>query len=112
MTEVSRELVQMTFDIDILLVPAHQRLHGEAVAKIVQAGPMAVARAPQADRARELHKRGSDRASGQSPPVLGDKKTGAFRDGIDVAAILILEITTYQAWGQPEVRVWIRAQAP
>lgn len=27
-------------------------------------------------------------------------------------AILILEITTYQAWGQPEVRVWIRAQAP
>ncbi len=27
-------------------------------------------------------------------------------------AILILEITTYQAWGQPEVQVWIRAQAP
>jgi len=88
MTEVSRELVQMTLDIDILLVPAHQRLNGEAVAKIVHAGPMAVARAPQADLARELHKRGSDRASGQSPPVLRDKKTGAFRDGIDMVAPL------------------------
>ena len=28
------------------------------------------------------------------------------------AAILILEIKTYQAWGQAEVRVGIRAQAP
>jgi len=27
-------------------------------------------------------------------------------------AILILEIMTYQAWGQPEGRAWIRAQAP
>src|SRR2546427_12932337 len=88
MTEVRRELVQMTFDIDILLVPAHQRLNGEAVAKIVHAGPIAVAWAPHADLARELHKRGSDRASGQAPPGLGDKKTGAFRDGIIVVAPL------------------------
>ena len=28
------------------------------------------------------------------------------------SAILILEIKTYQAWGQAEVRVWMRAQAP
>jgi hypothetical protein len=28
------------------------------------------------------------------------------------AAILILEIMTYQAWGQAEAHVWIRAQAP
>jgi hypothetical protein len=96
MPEVSRELVQMTFDIDILLVPAHQRLNGEAVAKIVQAWPMAVVRAPQADLARELHKRGADRASGQSHPVLGDKKTGAFRDGIDVVAPL--DILTECLW--------------
>src|SRR5689334_20489130 len=88
MPEVSRELVQMTFDIDILLVPAQQCLHGEAVAKIMHAWPMAIARAPQADRAREFHKRGSDRARGQAHPVLRDKKTGAFRDGIDVVAPL------------------------
>jgi hypothetical protein len=44
MTEVGRELVQMPFDIDILLVPAHQRLHGEAVAKIVETWPMTIAR--------------------------------------------------------------------
>src|SRR5256885_13716925 len=86
MTEVGRELVQMPFDIDILLVPAHQRLHGEAVAKIVHAWPMAVVRAPQADLARELHKRGSDRAGGQPHPGLRNEKARAFPDGINVVA--------------------------
>jgi hypothetical protein len=28
------------------------------------------------------------------------------------AAILSLEIKTYHAWGQAEIRVWIRVQAP
>jgi len=68
----------MPFDIDILLVPAHQRLHGEAVAKIVHAWPMAVVRAPQADLARELHKRGSDRAGGHRIPCSETKKLGLF----------------------------------
>ena len=51
MAEVGRELGEVTIDIDILLIPAHQRLDGKAVAKIVQAGPMPVAWAPQADLA-------------------------------------------------------------
>jgi hypothetical protein len=62
--------------------------------------------------------RATDRAREGIPiaPVKAIKYTsscGSLSSGEGSApAILILEITTYQAWGQPEVRVWIRAQAP
>ena len=58
---------------------------------------MAVARPPQADLAREPHKRGPDRAGGHTPPVLGDEKAAAFRDGID--AIARLDIRTERLLG-------------
>ena len=51
MTEIGRELGQVTFDIDVLLIPAHQRLHGEAVAKIVETWTMTIARSTLADLA-------------------------------------------------------------
>ena len=42
----------------------------------------------------------------------GQQSAGVARQESGTAAILILEIKTYQVWGQAEVRVWIRAQAP
>jgi hypothetical protein len=42
-----------------------------------------------------------------------ERSLGQYASGaLPQPAILILEITTYQAWGQPEVQVWMRAQAP
>src|SRR5262249_26886227 len=58
---------------------------------------MTVARPPQANLTRESHKRGPDRAGGQTHPVLGDEKAGAFRDGID--AIARLDIPTERLLG-------------
>jgi hypothetical protein len=49
MPEVGREFGQVTVDIDVLPRPAHQRLDGKAVAKIVSAGPMALVWSPQAN---------------------------------------------------------------
>jgi hypothetical protein len=51
MTEVGRELGQVTLNIDVFLISAHQRLDGKAVAKIMQAWTMTVTRPPQADLA-------------------------------------------------------------
>jgi hypothetical protein len=43
MTEVSRELGQVSFDIDSVAIPAHERTDGHAMAKIMQSWPSAVA---------------------------------------------------------------------
>jgi hypothetical protein len=51
MTERGRELGQVACAIDVLLRPAPQRLHGEAVAKIVETWTMTIARSTYADLA-------------------------------------------------------------
>jgi phage-related protein len=57
MSEVGRELREVTFDIDVLPVPAQQHLDGESVAKIMEPRPVAVGGAAQADLARQRYER-------------------------------------------------------
>ena len=84
MAEGGRELGQVTVDVDVLPLPAPQRLDGKAGAKVVQAWPMAVGWPPSADLACELQASGPYRPWGQTEALFGDEHAGAFRDRIDM----------------------------
>ncbi len=77
MAETGRQFGQVPFDIDTVAIPAQQRVHGQPMAKVMQARPMRSFGSTQTDLARQLDERPSNRPLGQASAAPGQEETRA-----------------------------------
>jgi hypothetical protein len=77
MSEIGRELGQVSLHIDAVAIPPEKRNDGQSMAKIMQARPSRIVRAAKADLARQFDECPSDAPFRQAGAVLGYEKARA-----------------------------------
>ena len=80
-SEIGRELRQMTLDIDAAAMPIEECANGQSMTKIMQTRAPGVARAAQADLARQLDERPADAPFRQASAAFGEEKARAVGGG-------------------------------